>query len=254
MNRYRFSVSSGPLAMDTLSSSVSTLKVPVLHSTPRELFHFKAPYPYTSQQQQFLPHHSHLSSTTKPVKKNSSIYPKNLNHPLVASSGSGGASSLKSAPPSVHHRKPASGYAAALLDKALCDDSLESVRKDVKRVSKLLKKEQIQALLNDPFVGEREKGEVVKKVVKIGKVNRYLAGLVRMMIEKNKVGMVSEVLDEFERIYDELCGTKVVFVSSVNKMEQNELFEIAKMVQVLSGAVNVKVRNLVEERVPSFAV
>ncbi|KAL5748722.1 hypothetical protein ACOSP7_025763 [Xanthoceras sorbifolium] len=80
-------------------------------------------------------------------------------------------------------------------------------------------------------------------MVKIGKVNRYLVGLVRMMIEKNKVVMVSEVLDEFERI----C-------SSVNKMEQNELFEIAKRVQMLSGAVNVKVRNLVEERVPYFAV
>ncbi|KAL5812979.1 hypothetical protein ACOSQ3_027929 [Xanthoceras sorbifolium] len=99
-----------------------------------------------------------------------------------------------------HHRKLTSGYVAALLDKALCDDLLESVRKDIERVSKLIKKEQIQALLNDPFVGVREKGEVVKKVVKIGKVNRYLAGLVRMMIEKNKVGMVSEVLDEFERI------------------------------------------------------
>ncbi|KAL5817820.1 hypothetical protein ACOSQ3_026198 [Xanthoceras sorbifolium] len=51
------------------------------------------------------------------------------------------------------------------------------------------------------------------------------------MIEKNKVVMVSEVLDEFERI----C-------SSVNKMEQNELFEIAKRVQMLSGAVNVKIQ------------
>lgn len=73
-------------------------------------------------------------------------------------------------------------------------------------MSKLLKKEQIQAILNDPVVGEMEKGEVVRTVVRIGKGNRDLAALVKLMIERNRVGMVSEVLDEFERIYDQLCG------------------------------------------------
>ena len=61
-------------------------------------------------------------------------------------------------------------------------------------------------------------------------------------------------MDEFEKIYDELCGTRTVLVSSEKKMEENQLFEIAKRVQMLSGAVNVKVRNLVEDRVPSFAL
>ncbi|KAK3194563.1 hypothetical protein Dsin_025873 [Dipteronia sinensis] len=256
MNKYRFSVSfNPPLAMDTLSTSVSTtLKVP----PHRDFSHFKPPYPYTSQQifPQNHQHSSHLSSSTTKLpnnKKTSSVTAKNLNPPpLLASSGA--LSPLKPSNSNNVHRKPASGYAAALIDKALCDDSVELTRKDVKRVSKLLKKEQIQAILNDPFVGEKEKGEVVKKVVKIGKVNRYLAGLVKMMVERDKLGMVGEVLDEFEKIYDELCGTRTVLVSSEKKMEENQLFEIAKRVQMLSGAVNVKVRNLVEDRVPSFAL
>ncbi|KAK2650017.1 hypothetical protein Ddye_017506 [Dipteronia dyeriana] len=262
MNKYRFSVYFEPLTMDTLSTSVSTsLKVPSLHSTTphRDFFLFKPPYPYTSQQifpHNHHQHNSHLySSTTKLPnnKKTSSVTAKNLNPPpLLASSGT--SSPLKPANPNNVYRKPASGYAAALLDKALCDDSVELTRKDVKRVSNLLKKEQIQAILNDPFVGEKEKGEVVKKVVKIRKVNRFLAGLVKMMVERNKVGMVSEVLDEFEKIYQELCGTRTVFVSSEKKMEENQLFEIARRVQMLSGAVNVKVMNLVEDGVPSFAL
>lgn len=120
----------------------------------------------------------------------------------------------------------------------------------------MLKNEQIRAIFADPFVGEKEKGQIVKEVVKKGKVNRYLAGLLRMLIERNKLGMVNDVLVEFERIYDEMIGTRVVFVSSMKKMEEDELFVIAKRVQKLSGAAKVKIKNFVDDRVPlpSFAV
>ncbi|KAJ4728065.1 ATP synthase delta chain, chloroplastic [Melia azedarach] len=234
--------------MDTLSSSVSTLKVAALHTTSRELCHFKAP----TTSQQLHPHHSHLLSTTKPNKTAASFSRKSLSFPILGSSGTS-TPRLASA---TSHQKPASGYAAALLDKALCLNSLAAVQKDVQRLSRLLKNEQIRAIFADPFVGEKEKGQIVKEVVKKGKVNRYLAGLLRMLIERNKLGMVNDVLVEFERIYDEMIGTRVVFVSSMKKMEEDELFVIAKRVQKLSGAAKVKIKNFVDDRVPlpSFAV
>ncbi|KAJ0054542.1 hypothetical protein Pint_00634 [Pistacia integerrima] len=232
--------------MDTLSSSVSTLKVPVLHATPRELYHFKAPL----ASHQLHQHHSHLSSTTKPNKTTSSFPHKNLTFPLISSSGT---SSPKSVSPNIY-RRPASGYAAALLDKALCHGSLEAVQKDVQRLLRLFKNEKIQAILIEPLMGDKEKGEIVKEVVNTGKINRYLAGVLRMLIERNKAGMVSEVLEEFGRICNELIGTRVVFVSSVKKMEEDELFLIAKRVQRFSGAAKVKIKNLVDQRVPSSVV
>lgn len=103
-------------------------------------------------------------------------------------------------------------------------------------------------------MSEKDKGQVIGEVVKKGRFNRHLMSLVKMLIQKNKVGIVKEVLEEFERIHDELSGTQVVLVSSATKMEEDELFGIAKRVQKLSGAAKVKVRNLVHDSLPSFAI
>ncbi|KDO86556.1 hypothetical protein CISIN_1g040346mg [Citrus sinensis] len=236
--------------MDTLSSSVSTFKFAALHSTPRELHNFKAP-PNTSQSHhQFHPHQSHLSST-RPNKTAASFTRRSFSNSYPSLTSSSGTSTPKSASPN-SHQKPASGYAAALLDKALCHSSLEAVQRDVLKLSRLLKNEQIQAVCADPFVGDKDKGQIVKELLSSWKVNSYLAALLRMLIERNKVAMVSDVLEEFQRIYDDLIGTRVVFVSSAKKMEEDQLFHIAKRVQNLCGAAQVKIRNLIQEGVPSY--
>lgn len=90
--------------------------------------------------------------------------------------------------------------------------------------------------------------------VEQGNFHRHVVALLKMLLKKNKVGIVKEVLQEFERIYDRLCGTQMVLVSSKTKMREDQLFGIAKSVHQLSGAVRVKVRNLVQESMPSFAM
>lgn len=112
--------------------------------------------------------------------------------------------------------------------------------------------------MKDPFVGNQEKGGVIKEILSKGNFNKHLVGVVKLLVEKSKFGIVNEVLMEFERIYDELCGTQVVLVSSEVKMEKDKVLGIAKKVQQLSGAqrVKVKVRNLVDDkkRSRSFAM
>lgn len=88
----------------------------------------------------------------------------------------------------------------------------------------MLHNKQVQAALANPFVGEKEKGQVVNLVAEKGRFNRHLVGLVKMLVRKNKVGIVKEVLEEFQRIFNELSGTAM------------------------------KVKNLVHESLLSFAV
>ncbi|XWS46273.1 hypothetical protein CRYUN_Cryun14cG0050900 [Craigia yunnanensis] len=242
--------------MDTLPSSVSTLKVPNFNSTPREFCHLKTP----NRQRQLpppSPHRSYFFSSAKTTtifsNKSTSFTHKNLTSPVFSTSQA--ALPLNSSP--YVHRKPASGYAAALLDIAQCNGSLDAVQKDVQKFSKLLQNSQIQALLSDPFVGDKEKGKAVKELGKKGQFNKHLVSLLKMLIERGKLEMVSEVLEEFERIHDELNHeTKLVWISSEKKIGEDRLFRIAKRVQKLSGAVKVKVRNFVREKqpIPAFAV
>ncbi|KAF5733285.1 putative ATP synthase delta chain [Tripterygium wilfordii] len=234
--------------MDALSSSVPTLKAPILHARPREFYQFKTHHSLS---------HPHLSSATKPnsfsSKPSFSPY-KTLVPPLPSPSQSQNQTqTFFPGSPVTTHRNPASGYAAALVDIAQRDNSLGELRKDVRRFSKLLHCDQFQAFLNDPSIGNKDKGQLVKEVAIRGNFKRHLVGLLKMLIDRNKQGMISEVLMEFQRIYDELSGTEVVFVSSAKKMEKHQLFGIANRVQQLTGAMEVKVRNLFGERLPSFA-
>lgn len=103
-------------------------------------------------------------------------------------------------------------------------------------------------------MAEKDKGQVVMEVAKKGVFGRHLVGLVMMLARNNKASLVKEVLEEFERIYNELCGTRVVLVSSAERLGKDQLCGIAKRVQGLTGAVKVKVRNLVHENSPSYAV
>lgn len=104
---------------------------------------------------------------------------------------------------------------------------------------------------------KKEKGEILKEIVNKGKFHKYLVKLVKLLVEKTKVEMLSEVLSEFGRIYDELSGsanTQVVLVSSGVRMEENQLLGIAQRVQKLTGAAKVKVSQLVREtQLPSIS-
>ncbi|KAK4411539.1 ATP synthase subunit delta, chloroplastic [Sesamum angolense] len=199
--------------MDTLSGSVSTFHIPSLHPKSHQL----------------KSHLSHLiASTSTPItsklSNKATIFTAHNNFipPLVNSSQSALPLKQSSKQPESHHKATSTGYAVALLDVARCNNVLEVVERDVKRLSKWLCNDQLSAIL---------------------------------LVEKNKVEMLSEVLMEFGRIYDDLSGsanTQVVFVSCGVKIEEKQILGIARTVHKLSGAAKVKVRQLVGE-LPSIS-
>ncbi|XP_059318239.1 ATP synthase delta chain, chloroplastic [Lycium ferocissimum] len=237
--------------MDTLSTSVSSLKVPTIRRNSADFYNFKNPYtppPSSSSHFNFRKPTSLISNKT-----NSFTHKKTCNFPTT-NFPSLSKNPLHKQPSLRHHQtahtRASSGYATALIDIAKCNNSLENLEKDVRRLSKWLRNEQLSAIMTDPFVENKEKGYVLKEILSKGKFNKYLVSVVKLLVEKKKVGIVDEVLMEFERIYDQLCGTQVVLVSSKVKMEKCEIFEIANKVQEFSGAekVKVKVRNLVDDK------
>ncbi|XP_054783292.1 ATP synthase delta chain, chloroplastic isoform X2 [Prosopis cineraria] len=210
--------------MDTFSSSVSTLKIPSLPSTHRDFCHFKTT-PCSSPN---LPpqSHAHVSSSSKP---NLTSKTKPLSHKGFPSLVFSSSSRTPSSQNPIVYRQPATGYAAAVIDIAQSSNSLHVVQRDVQRLMGFLKDVNFQ----EPAM--------VRALVEQGGFHRHLVVLVKMLLKKNKIGIVKQVLEEFERIYDELCGTQVVLVSSATKMEEDQLLGIAENVQKISGALKVKI-------------
>ncbi|WCJ22472.1 ATPase F1 complex OSCP/delta subunit protein [Euphorbia peplus] len=235
--------------MEILTSSVSTLTVPSFpSSSSRNLYP-----PSTSHYLHLLPSKPTSNSTsnsTKPLKhpQISSLNP--LKHPHFSS---------PKPPPTLTHTTPASGYAAALITTLQSNNHpLDLVLKDARRLSRILQDKQIASILNDPSSGATEKGRVVQQVGKIGGFNGYLVRLMKMLIKKKRdsLGLIKDVLVEFQRVCDELNGVEVVMVSTRKKMEEDEVLGVARRVMKVSGAVGVKVRNFVDGdlNLLSFAV
>ncbi|XP_068635335.1 ATP synthase delta chain, chloroplastic [Aristolochia californica] len=224
--------------MEAISASVSTLRVSSLTpSNTRESSLFKPPLTpqaflsRTRNPSLSLPHR--LSSSSFPDKYSRfSFLPINL----------------PSSQPALFHKTAASGYAAALLDVAQSSNSLRKVERDVRRFSRLMRSEDLRS------VKEEKRGEVLKEVAERGGFEKHFVALLRLIIGKGKVGLVEEVLEEFARIYDQLSGTRVVLVSSARKMPEEQLMGIAVDVQRKSGAKTVKIRHLVDERLPNAVV
>ncbi|KAL8109030.1 ATP synthase delta chain, chloroplastic [Apium graveolens] len=206
--------------MDTLPSSVSSLQVPnytLVHRKSSDFSRFKPTHATTSSHQNLTSVNSIPNSLVSSIKpsslpqKASSILTKNnlsyLQLPQPSSS-----SPPKQAP--FVHRDAATGYAAALIDIAQCSNRLSSMQKDVKRFLKLLSNHQLQGFMTDRRVKQREKGQVVKEIAEKGKFDKHLVVLMKMLVDKSKLGMVTQVLVEFQRIFKELSDTSRFLVPS----------------------------------------
>ncbi|CAK8544946.1 unnamed protein product [Lathyrus sativus] len=215
--------------METLSNSVSNLKIsslPPTTTTNREFHHFtRTPHAIPNRPPQ-----------PKPQKITNFSH---NNHSLPFSSLTTSSHKVKPSSPIFHH-KPATGYAAAIIDVAQTTNTLHLVQRDVHRLSKFLRKSRLQS---DGGID----ASAVRKVVEQGNFQRHVVALVKMLMKKKKLGIVGEVLEEFERIYDELCGTQVVLISSKREVGKDQMFGIAKTVQKISGAIRVRVRNFVQD-------
>lgn len=84
----------------------------------------------------------------------------------------------------------------------------------MKRFLKLLSNDQLQGFMMDPCVKQSEKGQLVKEIAEKGKFHKHLVVLIKMLVDKTKLGMVTQVLMEFQKIFKELSGTNRVVVPS----------------------------------------
>ena len=68
-----------------------------------------------------------------------------------------------------------------------------------------------------------------------------------LLIDKNRIDCVGEVVEAFEDLYCRATDTQVALVKSAVKLEDEQQFLIAKKIQELTGAKNVKIKPLVDE-------
>ncbi len=139
------------------------------------------------------------------------------------------------------------GYASALADLARGKEALEAVNKDVERLAELLNNnEELYEFLVSPVVEDEKKKSILKTLAKDAGFTTDTLSFLFLLVDKKRLGLIKDITTEFETIFNEFTDTQLATVTSAVKIEKWQLSLIAKKIQSLSQAKNVRIKNVVD--------
>ncbi|CAK9223768.1 unnamed protein product [Sphagnum jensenii] len=139
------------------------------------------------------------------------------------------------------------GYASALADLARGKEALEAVNKDVERLAELLNNnEELYEFLVSPVVEDEKKKSILKTLAKDAGFTTDTLSFLFLLVDKKRLGLIKDITTEFETIFNEFTDTQLATVTSAVKIEKSQLSLIAKKIQSMSQAKNVRIKNVVD--------
>ena len=143
---------------------------------------------------------------------------------------------------------PASqGYAVALADSAQASGNLEAVHQDCETFAAYAAASPgILTCLANPVLTDEKKKDLITKMAKESSFSPLFVSFLGLLVDKRRTGLTAQILDEFEAIYCGLTDTQVATVTSAVKLEIEQQFAIAKKLQSMTGAKNIKLKPIVD--------
>ncbi|XP_076906359.1 ATP synthase delta chain, chloroplastic-like [Bidens hawaiensis] len=141
----------------------------------------------------------------------------------------------------------AGSYATALAELATANGTLDATAADIEKVDKLFSDESVLNFFISPIVSLEQKRELIDDVTSSGSLQPHVCNFINILIESKRIDLIKEIVKEFEIVYNRLTETEMAIVTSVVQLEKQHLAQIAKQVQKLTGARNVRVKTAIDE-------
>jgi F-type H+-transporting ATPase subunit delta len=139
-------------------------------------------------------------------------------------------------------------YAKALVELADEKTVLEQVHSDVDALAALVKENKKFAdLMFNPIVEADKKKAVIDSISKGAGFQKYTSNFLKLLVEKDRVNLLSEICESFEEQYCTMTDTQVATLRSAVKLEQEQQFLIAKKLQELTGSKNIKLKPIIDQ-------
>jgi len=146
----------------------------------------------------------------------------------------------------VGNEKVAEGYATALAEVATSNNSLEAVHSDMETLETLFTPE-LESFLANPVHSDDNKKSVLVKMAEQAQFTPYTTNFLKLLVDKRRSSAIAAMVSAFDDKYCELTNTEVAMVASAVKLESEQQFLIAKKLQELTGAKNIKLKPTVDE-------
>ncbi|XP_075516764.1 LOW QUALITY PROTEIN: ATP synthase delta chain, chloroplastic-like [Primulina tabacum] len=154
--------------------------------------------------------------------------------------GGGGSSGSRMA------ESAAGSYANALADVAKSNNTLDLTNSDLESIDKVFSDEAVVNFFINPTVTDEDKGKIVDEIAKKSKLQPHVANFLNILVDMKRIDMIREIIKEFDVVYNKLTETELAVVSSVVELESQHLAQIAKSVQKLTGARNVRIKTKID--------
>lgn len=141
----------------------------------------------------------------------------------------------------------AGGYASALAELSQANNDLEKINKDVEWLGELLNNKELYEFLVSPVIDGDKKKSILKTLAVDAQFSDVTLNFLNLLVDKKRIELIKDVVKEFEAIYNEITDTQVANVISAVKIEKPQLALIAKKIQTLCGAKNVRIKNIVDQ-------
>ncbi|KAB2095450.1 hypothetical protein ERO13_A01G040600v2 [Gossypium hirsutum] len=140
----------------------------------------------------------------------------------------------------------ASSYATALADVAKSNNTLDATSSDVEKVETIFSDPQVLEFFTNPTIDVLKKRQVLDEIVSSSELQPHTANFLNILVDAKRIDLIKEIVKEFELVYNQLTDTELAVVSSVVKLESQHLAQIAKQVQKLTGAKNVRIKTMID--------
>lgn len=142
----------------------------------------------------------------------------------------------------------APAYANALVELAEEKKLLNEIHSDVDTLRSLLEENaSFRDFLYNPVVSSEKKRGLIEKVQKEAGLQEYTANFINLIMDRQRIEALENIFEAFEIEYCNRTDTKVATLKSAVKLEQEQQFLIAKKLQELTGAKNIKLKPIVDE-------
>ena len=140
----------------------------------------------------------------------------------------------------------AGGYAAALAELSQSNKDIEKIYTDMEGLGDLLNNKELYDFLVSPVIDGDKKKAILKTLAEDAEFSGVTVSFLNLLVDKKRIELIKDVVKEFEAIYNDITDTQVANVMSAVKIEKPQLALIAKKIQSLCGAKNVRIKNIVD--------
>ncbi|KAL6504214.1 hypothetical protein OROGR_026137 [Orobanche gracilis] len=137
-------------------------------------------------------------------------------------------------------------YANALADLARSNNTLNQTSADMENIDQIFSEEQLLAFFTNPTVRDENKREILDEIVKLSSLQTHVANFLNILVDMKRIDLIRDIAKDFEVAYNKLTDTELAIVTSVVRLESQHLAQIAKEVQKLTGARNVRIKTVLD--------